>query len=307
MGFKSGNFAKVKDFGNKTMYAYDTTDTKATVEGSGYFNDVAPYSLNEGDIIICCIDSDGTIDTATYAVSDKTSGVVTIIESGPDEKAHDRSHGIASALDHTSEATEGKVLVADENGLPVEGTNSDAEVFGAVTNSHSHSNMSLLDTYSQTEADLADAVSRTHTQNSDTVLDEGGANEVSAAQAKEAYEASHDHNSDDVHVFGEIADISTGGSSWTVCPVAGEIVGIYSVIDGAITVADAALSFELGGTAITGGGITIGYDGSTAGDVDSATPSGNNIVSAGQAIEMITDGGSTGAVKAKIVFVVEPG
>lgn len=107
-------------------------------------------------------------------------------------------------------------------------------------------------------------------------------------------------------VFGEVADISTGASSWAIAPVAGTITKIWSVIDGAITVGDAALSFELAGTAITGGGITIANAASAAGDVDSAVPTALNTVTLGQAIEIITDGGSTDAAKAVIMFEITP-
>jgi hypothetical protein len=51
-------------------------------------------------------------------------------------QAHGRQHAITSALDHTSTATAGQVLKADANGLPVDGTNTDAEVSAAVTASH---------------------------------------------------------------------------------------------------------------------------------------------------------------------------
>lgn len=102
---------------------------------------------------------------------------------------------------------------------------------------------------------------------------------------------------------GEIADISTGASSWVVSPYACTIEKIYTVIDGAITVGDAAISFEIGGTAITGGGITIANAASAAGDVDSSTPTALNIVAVGGAIEIITDGGSTDAAKAEVIFV----
>lgn len=43
-----------------------------------------------------------------------------------------------------------------------------AQVKGAVDNSHTHSNKTLLDSYTQTEANLADAVSKRHSQNTDT-------------------------------------------------------------------------------------------------------------------------------------------
>jgi len=50
--------------------------------------------------------------------------------------AHTRLHSIVSTLDHSSTATSGKVLKADANGLPVDATNTDAEVSGAVSASH---------------------------------------------------------------------------------------------------------------------------------------------------------------------------
>lgn len=109
-----------------------------------------------------------------------------------------------------------------------------------------------------------------------------------------------------VYAYGEIADVSTSGSSWALAPVAGTISAITTVIDGTIATADAVLSFELAGTAVTDGGITIAYDGSAAGDIDTATPSAANTVTAGQAIELITNGASSNAVKAVVMFTITP-
>jgi hypothetical protein len=67
-----------------------------------------------------------------------------------------------------------------------------------------------------------------------------------------------------IYLTGEIANVSAGASSWTVPPVAGTISKIYTVIDGAIITVDAGISFELGGTAITDGGITIAFTASAA-------------------------------------------
>ena len=103
----------------------------------------------------------------------------------------------------------------------------------------------------------------------------------------------------------EIEDISTAQSDWVVAPYAGTVDKIYTVIDSAITVADANLSFEIAGTPITSGDITVAFTGSAAGDVDSSTPTANNAVTAGQAIELITDGGSTDPCKAKVTFVIK--
>ena len=100
-------------------------------------------------------------------------------------------------------------------------------------------------------------------------------------------------------------DISTGSSQFVVIPLAGDITKIWTVIDGAIITADAGMSFEIAGTPITNGGITITQSGSAAGDVDSSSPSGAQTVTAGQAIEMISDGASGNTVNAKITFEVD--
>jgi len=100
-------------------------------------------------------------------------------------------------------------------------------------------------------------------------------------------------------------DISTASSQWVVAPLAGDIQQIYTVIDGAIATADCGISFEIGGVAVTGGGVTVTQSGSAAGDVDSATPSGANTVTAGQAIEVISDGASTNAVDMTVTFLMD--
>lgn len=45
---------------------------------------------------------------------------------------HNRQHSINSTSDHTSTITSGKIIIADANGLPSEGTNTDTEVKNAV-------------------------------------------------------------------------------------------------------------------------------------------------------------------------------
>ena len=103
----------------------------------------------------------------------------------------------------------------------------------------------------------------------------------------------------------DMTDISTAASVWVVSPYAATIEKIYSVINGAITVADAAITVEIGGTAVTGGAITIANSGSAAGTVDSATPTALNTVTAGQAIEVITDGGSTDTCRATFTLLMQ--
>lgn len=101
------------------------------------------------------------------------------------------------------------------------------------------------------------------------------------------------------------SNISTAGSVWVVSPTDGEIVYFASVIDGAIASADAAITMELGGTAVTGAALTITQSGSAAGDVDTAVPTGANYVTKGQAIEIITDGASSNAVSATYTVVIK--
>ena len=103
-----------------------------------------------------------------------------------------------------------------------------------------------------------------------------------------------------------IDNISAASSAWVVTPVAGTIAKVYSVISGAITSGDATLTAKIATVSVTNGAITVANSGSAAGTVDSATPSGANTVTLGQAIEIATDGGSTNSISAVITFVVTP-
>lgn len=108
----------------------------------------------------------------------------------------------------------------------------------------------------------------------------------------------------DYFITAKITDISTAGSTFVAVPDGGKIIKILTSIKNAITTADAALSFEIGGTAVTNGGITITQSGSAAGDVDTAEPTAANRVEEDGTIEMITDGGSTGTAKLLVTFVI---
>ncbi len=108
----------------------------------------------------------------------------------------------------------------------------------------------------------------------------------------------------DYFITAKIANISTAGSTFVAVPDGGRIIKILTSIKNAITTADAALSFEIGGTAVTGGGITVTQSGSAAGDVDTAEPTAANTVNEGDAIEMITDGGSSTTCECQVTFVI---
>lgn len=103
-----------------------------------------------------------------------------------------------------------------------------------------------------------------------------------------------------------IDDISTADQVYVVPGFRGKIKKMYSVIAGAISGADADLTAKIAGTAVTGGVITVAQSGSAAGDVDTATPSGANTFTESQAIEVETDGASTGTVEVVITLELEP-
>ena len=108
----------------------------------------------------------------------------------------------------------------------------------------------------------------------------------------------------DYFLTAEIEDISTASSTFVAIPDGGKIVKIITALQGAISGANAAITFEIGGTAVTGGAITVAHSGSAAGDVDTAEPTAANRVEQDGTIEMITDGGSTGAKKLLVTFVI---
>ena len=80
----------------------------------------------------------------------------------------------------------------------------------------------------------------------------------------------------DYFLTSTIADISTASSTFVPVPDGGKVIKIFTALQGAIGTANAAITFEIGGTAITGGGITVTQSGSAAGEVDTATPTAAN-------------------------------
>ena len=108
----------------------------------------------------------------------------------------------------------------------------------------------------------------------------------------------------DYFLHAAIADISTASSTFVPVPDGGKVIKIITALQGAIGTANAAITFEIGGTAITGGAITVTQSGSAAGDVDTAEPTEANEVAEDGTIEMITDGASANTVKLNVTFVI---
>jgi hypothetical protein len=104
----------------------------------------------------------------------------------------------------------------------------------------------------------------------------------------------------------DIADGSADADYYLVCPHGGTIKKLHSVIDGAVGTADITITPSIGGTPVTNGAITIATGSSAAGDVDSATPSAANVVTAGQAIKLaVAGGGSGGSPRIHVAIVIE--
>jgi hypothetical protein len=108
----------------------------------------------------------------------------------------------------------------------------------------------------------------------------------------------------DYFINAEIEDISTASSTFVAVPDGGRVIKIITALQGAISGANAAITFEIGGTAMTNSAITVAHSGSAAGDVDTSEPTAANSVSEDGTIEMITDGASTGTQKLLVTFVV---
>ena len=108
----------------------------------------------------------------------------------------------------------------------------------------------------------------------------------------------------DYFLTSTIADISTASSTFVPVPDGGKVIKIITALQGAIGTANAAITFEIGGVAITGGAITVTQSGSAAGDIDTAEPTAANDVAEDGSIEMITDGASSNTIKLVVTFVL---
>lgn len=103
----------------------------------------------------------------------------------------------------------------------------------------------------------------------------------------------------------DIADGSADATYYLVAPHAGTISKIYTVIDGAVGTADITVTGRIGSTAITNGAVTIATASSAAGDVDSATPTAANTITAGAALNfVVAGGGSGGSPRIHVVVVI---
>jgi hypothetical protein len=102
----------------------------------------------------------------------------------------------------------------------------------------------------------------------------------------------------------DIADASVDGTYYMIAPHAGTISKIWSVIDSAVLTADVTVTTNIGATPVTNGLVTIAFAGTVAGDIDSATPTAANVVTAGQAINFVVAGGGSAGTGPRIHLAV---
>jgi len=101
-----------------------------------------------------------------------------------------------------------------------------------------------------------------------------------------------------------ISNVSSAETVYVPVPYSGTVVKVTSVLEGAITVADATVTVS-NSAAASMGTLTIAFTGSAAGDVDTVAPASNNTVTDDDYITIATDGGSTDAQRLWVTIVVE--
>lgn len=91
-----------------------------------------------------------------------------------------------------------------------------------------------------------------------------------------------------------------------VAPFAGTIATAFTVLNAALATGNATLTLAIGGTAVTGGVMTVTQSGSAAGDVDTCTPSAAATFAAGDVVSVTGGGASTATATSTVVLLVIP-
>lgn len=105
-------------------------------------------------------------------------------------------------------------------------------------------------------------------------------------------------------ITGYIEDVSTAEVVHVPMPFAGTVSKVITVLEGAISNADATVTVK-NASAVSMGTLTIAQSGSAAGDVDTLSPSSNNTVSVNTFITVETNGNSHTARKLRFAVVLD--
>lgn len=101
----------------------------------------------------------------------------------------------------------------------------------------------------------------------------------------------------------DFADANTAGSIFVVAPHAGSIVGLHAVNAIANTTVKTVLTAKIATVAVTAPAWEIAIT-QAAGVASSVVPTAANVVTAGQVIEVATDGGGTPVMPTSITIVI---
>ena len=137
-----------------------------------------------------------------------------------------------------------------------------------------------------------------------TIPDLGNAYLVQSAAAHTGTVASTAAQLDSYVVTVYMADAGTAGSVFVACPFAGTIKSIAIVNDVANTTTKTVFTAKIATAAVTLGSALEQGATDAAGTAHTVTCTANNAVTAGQALELITDGGSASASQATRISVV---
>ena len=106
-----------------------------------------------------------------------------------------------------------------------------------------------------------------------------------------------------VMLTAKVADVSTASTTPLTVNVAGTIDSIVTVLGGTITTANANMTFNIGGVAISNSAIVVAAPGAS-GDVDSSAPTAAKTLAVGNVLNAITDGASTGTAPLYVIYKV---
>jgi hypothetical protein len=103
-----------------------------------------------------------------------------------------------------------------------------------------------------------------------------------------------------------MADVGAVASAFIAPGFDGRIKRLNGAVFSAITGANSVVTTKIGGTAVTGGVLTVLLSGAAAGNVSSAVPSALNVFRSTDAIEFASDGGASNSAVFAITAELEP-
>lgn len=174
LGFGNGylSLSSITGERNGTKYLRDDLTWQTPTAGSATWGSITGTLSSQTDLSGALSGKEPTItagDVGQYWRGDKTWQTLPTA-------SHERLHAITSTADHSSTASQGYILKADANGLPIMATNTDGQVSGAVNASHSHSNLATLDAITEAlttalKTSYDAAVTASHSHSNKSVLD----------------------------------------------------------------------------------------------------------------------------------------